>query len=274
MLERLRRALRFHDIDSFDNRDERVIEWLARVVERTLVPYHRAEVAGVERIPSGGALYVANHNSYTYTPDTYIFALSALRAHGIDAVPYGLAHEVIYSLPPVNQVLAPLGAVRASHRNGERLLRAGKKVLVYPGGDVDALRPFRDRHRLVFGGRKGYVRLALRSGVPIVPVVTAGAHGTFVVLDDLRWLARAIGADRLLRVKVWPLTLSFPWGLTLGPPPPWIPFPAKILIEVLDPVVFDRSGADAADDEAYVARCASLVEEPMQAALSRLARRL
>jgi 1-acyl-sn-glycerol-3-phosphate acyltransferase len=274
VLERVRKALRFYDIDSLDNRDEGWIEWAASVVERTLVPYHRAEVSGVERIPAGGALYVANHNSFTYTPDTYIFALAALRHHGMEAVPYGLAHEVIFSVPPVNQVLAPLGAVRASQRNGERLLRAGRKVLVYPGGDYDALRPFRHRHRVVFGGRKGYVRLALRSEVPIVPVVTAGAHGTFVILDDLRWLARAIGAARFLRVKVWPLTLSFPWGLTLGPPPPWVPFPTKILVEVLEPVTFARSGAAAAADEAYVDRCAALVEERMQTTLDRLATRL
>lgn len=264
-------ALRRHDIDALDNRSERVIRAFAKVVERTLEPYHRAEVRGVERIPAGAALYVGNHSSYIYTPDTYLFALAAYRAHGIDAVPYGLAHEWLLAQPIVNQLICPLGAVRASHDNGERLLASGRKVLVYPGGDVDALRPFRDRDRVVFGGRAGYVRLALRTGAPIVPVVAAGAHATFVVLDDLRWLARLLCVDRAMRIKVWPLTLSFPWGLTLGPPPPWVPFPSRILIEVLEPMRFSRTGAEAAADDAYVEQCAERVRKRMQRALTDLA---
>ncbi|MBI4954380.1 MAG: acyltransferase family protein [Myxococcales bacterium] len=271
MLGLLKRRLRRYDIDSLENRDEGLIAAAVGFVEQTLGRYHRAEVRGVERIPPGAALYVGNHNSYTYTPDTYLFAAAAYRKHGIEAVPFGLAHEVIFSFPVVNQFLAPLGAVRASHQNGERLLGSGRKVLVYPGGDLDALRPYRHRNRIVFGGRRGYVRLALRAGVPIVPVVAAGAHATLLVLDDLRPLARAIGAERYLRTKVWPLSLSFPWGLTLGPPPPWLPYPARILMEVLPPVRFERTGPAAAADEAWVARCADAVERAMQAALTRLA---
>lgn len=267
MIERVR----FHDIDAIDNRDEAALRWMARLVERTLEPYHRAEVRGVERIPSGGALYVGNHNSFAYMPDTYVFVLAAYRRFGMDAVPYGLMHEVLLRFPIVNQIMSPLGAVRASHENGERLLRAGKKVLVYPGGDVDALRPFRDRDRIVFDGRDGFVRLALRTAVPIVPVVAAGAHSTFVIVDDMRWLADWIGARTKLRLKAWPLTLSIPWGVTLGPTFPFIPFPSKILIEVLDPIVFTRTGAAAAADDDYVSRCVHHVKTLMQGALTRLA---
>lgn len=262
---------RFHDIDSFDNRDEGLIRLVAKLVEHTILPYHRAEVRGIERIPPGGALYVGNHNSYAYMPHTYLFVLAAYRRFGMDAVPYGVMHEVLLSWPFVNQIMSPLGAVRASHENGERLLRAGKKVLVYPGGDVDALRPFRDRDRIVFDGRHGYVRLALRTGVPIVPVVAAGAHSTFVIVDDLRWLAEWLGARTKWRLKAWPLTLSIPWGVTLGPTFPFVPFPSKILIEVLAPLVFSRAGSEAAEDEAYVTSCARRVETFMQAALTRLA---
>ena len=186
-------------------------------------------------------------------------------------MPYGLAHEVALGMPIIKQLLSPLGAVRASHAAAERLLAADKKVLVYPGGDLDAMRPHRHRNRVVFGGRAGFMRLALKSGAPIVPIVAAGAHSTLYVIDDLRWLAKLIGADKHLRIKVWPLTLSFPWGLTLGPMPPWIPFPAKIRIEVLDPIVFEGAHPRDADDPELVASRAEHVRQTMETALQRLA---
>jgi 1-acyl-sn-glycerol-3-phosphate acyltransferase len=260
-----------YDIDSFDNRDPALFERVAKLIERTLVRYHRAEMRGAERIPSGSALYVGNHNSFAYAPEMYLTGLAAYRAHGIEAVPYGLAHEVLLSWPIINDIICPLGAVRASHDNGRRLLAEGHKVLVYPGSDFDAGRPFRHRDRIVFGGRLGYMRLALRAQVPIVPVVAAGAHATTIVIDDLRWLARALRTDRHLRMKVWPLTLSIPWGLTLGPPPPFIPFPSRILLEFLEPIRFERGGEAAASDDAYVAACDEQVRQVMQRALTHLA---
>lgn len=266
--------MKYYDIDNLENRDPAAIERLCRVIEATVVRYHRAEVRGIERVPAGPVLYVGNHNSFTYMPESYILGAAAWRAHGIDAVPYGLGHEVVLQYPIVNQLLAPVGAVRASHENGERLLGAGKKVLVFPGSDYDALRPFRHRNRVVFGGRRGYMRLALRTRVPIVPVVTAGAHSTFYVIDDCRWLARLLRADKLFRVKVWPLTLSIPWGLTLGPPPPHIPLPSRILQEVLEPISFERDGPNAAADPDWVDQCSGRVQSAMQETLTRLAEEL
>lgn len=259
------------DIDRLDQRSPRYVEALAELVERVLIPYHRAELRGAERIPRGPALYVGNHNSFYYAPEMYLLGYAAYRAHGLDAVPYGLAHEWAIDLPVINQLAVPMGAVRAGHRHGEELLRRGNKVVVYPGGDIDAARPFRHRNRIVFGGRRGYIRLALRAGVPIVPVVAAGAHATVVVLDDLRWLARLLGADRRLRIGVWPLTLLAPWGLWLGLPPPFLPLPSRILLEVMAPIHFERTGPRAAEDEAWVTACAERVEGAMQSTLDRLA---
>lgn len=270
-MSRLAEWARHRDIDALDNRNEAFIQAFAKLVERTIEPYHRAEVRGIERVPEGGALYVGNHNSYAYMPETYLLSLAAYRRHGMEAVPYGLMHEVLLDWPVINQIMSPLGAVRASHHNGERLLRAGKKVLVFPGGDVDALRPYKDRDRIVFAGRTGFIELALRTGTPIVPVVTAGAHSTWIILHDGRWLADKIGAASKLRLEVWPLTLSIPWGLTLGPTFPFIPYPSKILMEILEPLRFARTGPEAAADETYVRSCARAVQENMQAALTRLA---
>ncbi|MBI5517061.1 MAG: 1-acyl-sn-glycerol-3-phosphate acyltransferase [Deltaproteobacteria bacterium] len=264
--------MRWYDLDDLEQRDARLIERLVAVTDRVLKPWFRAEVRGLERIPEGAALYVGNHNAGLMTPDTFLFGAAVYHARGLGDVPYGLGHEVAIGLPGINQVIVPLGAVRASHENAHRLFQAGRKVLVYPGGDFDAMRPYRHRDRIVFGGRRGYLKLALREAVPIVPVVAAGAHATFRILDDGRWLARLLRADRLLRIKVWPITLCLPWGLLVGPGLFYLPWPTRILIEALEPIRFERTGPEAAADEAYVRACADRVEGTMQAALTRLAR--
>jgi 1-acyl-sn-glycerol-3-phosphate acyltransferase len=213
---------------------------------------------------------VGNHNAAVMTPDSFLLAAALYRRSGLRDLPFGLGHEVAICLPGVHQLIVPLGAVRASHDNAARLFARGHKVLVYPGGDYDSMRPFRHRNRIVFGGRRGYIRLALRCGVPIVPVVAAGAHSTFIVLDDMRWFARWSGLGRLFRVEVWPLALSIPWGLTWTPLLFFVPFPSRIRVEVLDPIRFDRTGPGAAADETYVAACACRVEQTMQHCLDRL----
>ncbi|MCZ7687664.1 MAG: hypothetical protein M5U28_56555 [Sandaracinaceae bacterium] len=149
--------------------------------------------------------------------------------------------------------------------------RKARRCSVYPGGDLDSMRPFRDRDRVVFGPRRGYVRLALRAGVPIVPVVAAGAHATSLVLTDGRALARALGLQRALRLEVCPVTVSVPWGLVVGITPPYVPMPTRILVEVMEPIAFDRCGEEAAADRDYVERCHERVHGAMEATLERLA---
>lgn len=252
-------------------RDPRLLDTFARFANGPLRAWHRAEVRGLDDVPTGPVLYVGNHNAATSTPDTWI-ALGALYAQrGLAGLPFGLAHGTVRNAPVVGPFMGRLGAVPASHAHALSLFAAGRQVLVYPGGDVEAMRPYRDRDRLRFAGRRGYIRLALRAGVPIVPLVAAGAHSTFVVLSDLPWLARALGVDRRFRLTVFPLALSIPWGLTLGPLPPYVPWPSRILIEALPAIHFPRTGSAAADDPDWVTACAHHVEARMQAALTRLA---
>ncbi|MEZ4265558.1 MAG: 1-acyl-sn-glycerol-3-phosphate acyltransferase [Myxococcota bacterium] len=252
-------------------RDPALVDTLARFANGPLRDWHRAEVRGLDAVPTGPLLFVGNHNAGTATPDTWI-ALGALYAkRGLAGTPFGLAHGTVRSAPLIGPLLARMGAVPASHDHARSLFAAGHQVLVYPGGDAEAMRPFRDRDRIRFAGRRGYIRLALLAGVPVVPLVAAGAHSTLVVISDLPWLARALGVDRRFRLTVFPLALSIPWGLTLGPLPPYVPWPSRILIEALPAVHFARAGQAAADDETYVAQCADHVEALMQAALTRLA---
>ena len=269
-LARLRHALRMRDPEALDGRSEGLVDFIVRWVERTVVPWHRAEVRGIDRVPEGAALLVGSHNSFAYMPETHVLGAALYRHGGVDAVPYGLAHDWLATLPLVNPLVVSMGGVSASHEAGERLLRAGRKVLVFPGGDLDAMRPFRKRNEIIFDGRRGYIRLALRTGAPIVPFVAWGAHSTVVIVDDMRWLARRLGLTKL-RIKAFPITLSFPWGLTLGPPPFFVPFPSKIVLEICEPIRLDPSGLRFAEDDGYVAACARRVEDAMRRTLHRLA---
>ena len=203
--------------DALPRRDEVLIARLATAVDTIVRPYFRAEVRGVDRIPAGPALFVSNHNAGLLAPEALLLCATVQRRRGLADVPYLLAGDLVVALPAVERALVQAGIVRARLEASLRLLAGGAKVLVFPGGDLEAMRPWRDRHRIVFGGRRGYVRLALRAGVPVLPVVAAGAHSTFIVLSDGRRLVEMAGIGRRLRLSTWPIALCLPWGLLIGP---------------------------------------------------------
>lgn len=262
-----------YDPDSLENIDEDLLKMVYPFIKRVVIPYHRAEVRGLERIPKGPALYVGNHSGATLSVDTFIWCAEAYRVHGLDAFPHGLAHDLVMDLPGLNHVICPLGGIRASHDNARRAFAAGSKLVVYPGGDLESYRPYRDRNRVMFAGRKGFARLAIANGVPIIPVVAHGAHGTLRILHDFEGLAKLLKLRERFRYRRLPLSFALPYGLWLGPMPPYFPLPSRITIEVLEPMHLE-AGQEAADDDDYVREVADNVETSIQEALTRLAREL
>ena len=268
---RLSQYLLPNDIDSLDNRNVELIEDLSEFFGTLAHRYFSFQQRGFDRIPEGAGLYVGNHNGGILSPDTFLFSTQVFQERGIADIPYALTHEAILQLPLFHHIGTSIGCIRANHANAAKAFQAGHKVLVYPGGDEDVFRPYRRRNEVVFGGRRGYIRLALRHNIPIIPVVTAGAHETFLVLEDFKWLAKILKTHKVMRTKVWPLVLSLPWGLTLGITPPHLPLPSPVHMEVVEPFYFARSGEAAARDDAYVDKCAAMVEEVMQDTLTKLA---
>ncbi len=223
-------------------------EPIARWVEEE---YFDAEVRGLKRIPDGPALLVGNHNAGVMIPDSIIFYREfayysgELDVHSGELdVPVSLAHQLIFRIPLLNDLACSLGIVPASPENARRAFEEGRKVLVYPGGDWEAMRPSRDRDRVDFGGRTGFIRLAMEAGVPIVPVVSAGAHDGWHVLTRGERIARKLKFDRLLRIKVFPIALGLPTGLIVGPIAVHLPLPGKIIVEVLEPICVDGDPED------------------------------
>ncbi len=244
---------------------------------RRLAPLRRlyswafdASVVGLERIPSGPALLVGNHSGGLVSPETVLFVLTWYERTAYREPLALLGHDVLFRVPGVASIARAVGGIPAGPTGAAAVLRAGGKALVFPGGDHEAFRPSADRDLIDFNGRRGFVRLALRSGVPIVPVVCAGAHDVFRVLARGDGLAQRLRVDRWLRVKVVPLTFALPFGLVLGPPTPFLPLPAKVRLEVLEPL---RLEGDPDDPDVWDAGYREVTGR-MQAALTRLARGL
>src|SRR5207244_5851441 len=96
---------------------------------------------------------------------------------------YGRCRSAFFGLPGVGGAIQKAGGMEADPEAAEHALCAGGSVLVYPGGDHEAFRPWTERHQIDFNGRTGFIRLALRTGVPIVPAVSCGAHHSVVLLS-------------------------------------------------------------------------------------------
>jgi 1-acyl-sn-glycerol-3-phosphate acyltransferase len=224
--------------------------------------YFRADVRGLQNIPEDGpVLLVGNHSGGNVTPDTHVFTLAFSTYFGVERRFHQLAHNLVLSMPGLGS-LRKYGTVAATPENAERALDVGAALLVYPGGDYEVHRPSWQSAKVDFGGRRGFIRLAQQKGVPLVPVVGIGGQETALFLSRGERIASLLGLDRMFRLKVLPVSLALPWGLNVGDMLGHIPLPAKITMQVLEPI--DVSGMDV--DEAY-----ELVTTRMQAALGGLA---
>src|SRR5205807_1495552 len=180
-----------------------------------------------------------------------VFTLAFNAYFGVERAFYQLAHNLVLSMPALAQ-LRKFGTVAASQDNARKALEAGAALLVYPGGDLEVHRPSWQRHKVDFGGRKGFIRLALEQNVPIVPVVAIGGQETALFLSRGEGLARLLGLDRMFRLKVLPISLAVPWGLNIGDMLGHIPLPAKITIETLPPIDLTADfGSEPDVDEVY-----------------------
>jgi 1-acyl-sn-glycerol-3-phosphate acyltransferase len=223
--------------------------------------YFRADVRGLHRIPAEGpVLLVGNHSGGNVPPDTFVFTLAFCSYFGVERPFYQLAHNLV-AIYPVLRGLRKFGTVAASRDNARLALESGAAVLVYPGGDYEVYRPSWQRHVVELGGRKGFVRLARETAVPIVPVASVGGQETALFLGREQWLARLLKLDKVLRLKSVPISVALPWGLNITDWLGHIPLPAKIVIEVQEPIEVDR------DDQAVYDK----VVASLQAGVDRLA---
>jgi len=149
-------------------------------------------------------------------PDSFIFTLAFSTYFGVERRYFQLAHNLAIAWPVIGDLLRRSGTISASPENAEKALESGAPVLVYPGGDWETHRPSWEGDKVDFAGRKGFIRLALEAGVPIVPVVSVGGQETALFLSRGAGLAKALRLDKLFRLKVLPISIAAPWGLNVG----------------------------------------------------------
>jgi 1-acyl-sn-glycerol-3-phosphate acyltransferase len=239
--------------------DDPLAAWDPEHIRRTLPwlraingAYFRPEVRGLENIPPGGpALLVGNHSGGLLIADTFVFSAAFYDHFGPDRRFHQLAHDVAAKSPLLG-LIRRYGVVPASHDNARAAFKLGAPVLVYPGGDYETFRPSWHSDQIEFGGRQGFIRLALEENVPIVPVVAIGGQETALFVTRGQRAAKLLGFDRLTRIKVMPITIGPPLGINFLDLPGRLPLPAKITIQVLPPIdLRDRFGEDADPDDVY-----------------------
>jgi 1-acyl-sn-glycerol-3-phosphate acyltransferase len=243
-----RRAIDGNDIDAWD---PDYIRRLLPLWRASLCRYFRAEVRGLDNIPDHGpALLVGNHSGGIYIADTFIFASEFYAHFGPERRFHQLAHDIAARLPATG--LSRWGTVAASPENARRAFDKGAPVLVYPGGDYETFRPSWHTDRIEFAGRKGFVKLALERGVPIVPVVAIGGQETALFATRGERVAEATGWSKLTRIKVLPVAIAPPFGVTLLDLPGRLPLPAKITVEVRPPIdLAERFGPNPEYERVY-----------------------
>ncbi len=244
------------------------LERIAPILDLICRLYFRQEVEGIDHIPKGKALVVVNHEAGITFAQILGFGSRWVLNRGASERILPLMHDGMFSVPFIGNLMTHIGAVRASHRNAQEVLESGRKVLVTPGGNLEAFRPWSERFDIKFGGHKGWARLALRAGVPVSPIVFCGGQESLIVLWDGQVIARALGLKRYLRLDTFPIFLGLPWGLGIGPLL-HLPLPAKCTTRILEPI----EAVGDADDEEAVDALYEKVTSAMQAAMDDMAAR-
>ena len=242
------------------------------VFTRTFMPFleflysvwWRVETEGIDHVPAAGqALVVANHSG-VLPWDGAMINLAIRHEHPARRECRMLALDMFALMPFLAPLVAKTGGVRANQENGERLLKRGDLVAVFPEGVKGIGKPYKRRYKLARFGRGGFVRLALRAQAPIVPCAVVGAEEVHPMLLNLGWLGRPLGVPYL------PVTPTFPALGPLG----FVPLPSKWSIDFGDPIAVAPYGPQAADDPILVNRLAQEVRATIQNMVdARLARR-
>jgi 1-acyl-sn-glycerol-3-phosphate acyltransferase len=254
------------DRDRLAYRDGKYVAGLIPLLRLVVRTWFRSEVTGMGNLPDRGALLVSNHSGGLIAMDVPILAVAFHDEFGPERPLYVLAHDLLF-LGSSGPVMRRAGFLPATRENAHAVLSSGGVTIVFPGGDYAVFRPSSRAHVIDFAGRTGYVRTALRAGVPIVPVVSIGGHEDQLHLFRGELLAKLLRLDQLLRTKYLPVTFGFPFGFTLAFPPN-LPLPTKIRTQVLEPIdVVEEFGPDP-----HIAEVDALVRERMQTAMNELKR--
>ena len=237
-------------------------DWLAPVRDW----YFRGEVRGIDLVPADPCLLIANHDGGYFPPDGILLGSAWHERFGFQRPLFWLMHDFPFRIHDKLSVwLNKHGVLPASKSNLNRVFDQNDSAFVYPGGSHEAFRPYLKRRTIELGHRTGFIAAALARRVPIVPVVSVGAHETLFVLSRGNWLARRLPLLRKFRSDVLPLWIGLPWGIGFGPLP-HLPLPSKVKVQVLEPIRLWKVLGETtlADDPAALRAGLDYVRKKMQ----------
>jgi 1-acyl-sn-glycerol-3-phosphate acyltransferase len=243
-------------------RSERIFRLMEPVLNFYYRYWFRVGVEGLEHVPStGGALLASNHSG-ALPPDAPMIMQAIRNEHTTPRPLYMLGEHWFKGYPGVGMLTNKIGLVAAHPANAHRLLHdEGRLVLVFPEGQKGTRKLFWQRYKLRRFGRGGFVKTAIRAGVPIVPVAVMGAEEAMPIFAHVPLLQRITG------LIYFPINHAFPhFGLLAA----GMYLPAKFRIRFLEPVDLDRYGPDAADDVAFVQQVADDIRARIQIALNEM----
>jgi 1-acyl-sn-glycerol-3-phosphate acyltransferase len=249
------------EIDDW-GRSQRTFDLIEPLLNFYYRHWFRVEVEDIENVPSaGGALIVSNHSG-ALPPDAPMIMQAIRHEHPHPRPLYMLGENWFKGYPGVGMLANKIGLVGAHPANAQRLLAdEGRLVLVFPEGQKGSRKLFWQRYRLRRFGRGGFVRTAMRAGVPIVPTAVIGAEEAMPIFAHVPLLQRLTG------LIYFPINHAFPhFGLAAG----LMYLPAKFRIRFLDPVDMSAYGPEDADDIALVGRLSERIRLRIQEELDDL----
>jgi 1-acyl-sn-glycerol-3-phosphate acyltransferase len=216
--------------------------------------YWRVSTSGMENIPEEGrAMLVVNHSGQLPW-DGVMLGTAVYNEHPSQRLVRSLYSDWFPTVPFVSALLTKLGQTLANEENGIRLLEQEQLIAVYPEGHKGVGKLFRDRYQLARFGRGGFVRMALRTYAPVIPVSIIGAEETYISLYKSPTIARMINFPYV------PISLTFPWLGPLG----FVPLPTKWYIDIGEPIAMDGYGPGAEENPNLVSQLSDQVRNIIQ----------
>ena len=243
-------------------RSERVFALMEPMLNFYYRYWFRVEQEGVENVPAeGGALLVSNHSG-ALPPDAPMIMQAIRNEHPQPRPLYMLGEHWFKGYPGVGMLTNKIGLVAAHPANAQRLLRdEGRLALVFPEGQKGSRKLYWQRYHLRRFGRGGFVKTAIRSGVPIVPIAVVGAEEAMPIFAHVPLLQRLTG------LIYFPINHAFPqFGLAAA----MMYLPAKFKIRFLEPVSLDGYSPEDAEDLELVQTLAEEIRGRIQIEVDRL----
>ncbi|HEY2772270.1 MAG TPA: lysophospholipid acyltransferase family protein [Solirubrobacteraceae bacterium] len=233
--------------------------------------WFRMEIEGWENLPEPPVLMIGIHSGAPFVWDAWTIGVQWWRHFGESRVLHGTAHDALMATPLVGGYFRRMGVVPAAPDSISAALAAGHDVALWPGGERDSLRHWSQRDQAMLAGRTGFIKLAIRSGVPIVPIATVGGPDAMPVLATGKRLARVLQLDKVARLKMFPIAFQLPWGISPALLPE-VPLPTKIRT-AFQPAIELETDPGRAEDDDYIEEMYARVEGAIQDGMDVLARR-